>query len=108
MENDIYNRKMIEKRFETLPYGLKTVGVSSSKENSILISPVTHVPKSPTRYIKTQSIYPQEQSYPSYPSHWTNSTHPITTRVGSPNSVLTTINVLNGRRPEIIELGGSR
>jgi hypothetical protein len=99
--NRCYNRKMIERRIENQSIPIKTIHISPhAKENNILIAPVTHVPKSPTRYIRT-SVHPQETSIP----HWTTSTQPIA-RVSSPASVLNSIS--NTRRPEFIELGGSR
>lgn len=92
---------MIEKRIDSQSIPIKTLHISPhAKENSILIAPVTHIPKSPTRYLRT-SVYPQEASTP----QWATSTHPIA-RVSSPPSVLNSIS--NTRRPDFIELGGSR
>ncbi len=92
---------MIERGIENQSIPIKTIHISPhAKENTILIAPVTHVPKSPTRYIRN-SVHPQDTSIP----HWAASTQPIT-RVSSPASVLNSIS--NTRRPDFIELGGSR
>lgn len=92
---------MIEKRIGNQSIPIKTIQISPhAKENNILIAPVTHIPKSPTRYLRA-SVHPQETSIP----QWATSTQPIA-RVSSPPSVLNSIS--NTRRPDFIELGGSR
>ena len=87
--------KMIEKRIDNVTFPYKTLpSYPSAKENSVLIAPVTHVPKSPTRYIRT-SFHQQE---PPVQTQWGTST---TVRVVSPLSTIS-----NSRRPDFIELGG--
>jgi hypothetical protein len=95
---------MMEKRLESVSHSLRT-GLSpvSTKENSILTCPVTLIPKSPTRFIKSQSIQSPGQTFPSYPTHWATSTGYVSsTRVLSPSAVLGTISTVNGRRPDFI------
>jgi hypothetical protein len=104
MEININYRKMMEKRLESISHGLRTGLLPlSSKENTILTCPVTLVPKSPTRFIKSQSIQSPGQTFPSYPTHWATSTGYVSaTRVLSPNAVLATVSTVNGRRPDFI------
>lgn len=78
----------------------------SVKENPVLIAPVTQIPKSPTKIIKSHSIHP-DQTQILYSSQWTTSTGPVTPfRVVSPNSSSSSFHP--SKRAEYIELGGSR
>lgn len=77
----------------------------AAKEN--YLAP-TQVPKVPNKFNKSQSIHPPEHVQSSHSPQWATSGFSNTVRVVSPNSILTTINPINVRRSEIIELGGSR
>ena len=80
----------------------------AAKEN--YLSPA-QIPKVPNKFNKSQSIYPTEHIHSSHSPQWVtsgSSGFTNTVRVVSPNSILTTINPINVRRSEIIELGGSR